>query len=68
MISNKGTESFCRAFKRWCKRRQITPRYGAIGKHGVIVVIERFMRTLKSEGTRSVSTTSRAGEICPWLN
>ena len=34
------------------KRRKILPRFGAIGKHGSIAVIERFIRTFKAEGLR----------------
>ena len=34
--------------RRWVKRKGIRPpRYGAIGKHGSIAVVERFHRTLK---------------------
>jgi hypothetical protein len=32
----------------WCRRKEIKPpRYGAIGKHGSIAVVERFILTLK---------------------
>jgi len=40
------------AFKAWCKRRGIRPRFGAVGKHGSIAVIERFIRSLKQECLR----------------
>ena len=45
---------FCEGFRRWCRRRRIRPRYGAVGKHGSIAIIERFFRTLKNEGTRRI--------------
>jgi len=45
-------EGGCGTFKRWCKRNGIRPRFGAIGKHGSIAVIERFIRSLKQESLR----------------
>jgi len=47
IVSDRGGQFDCPAFRRWCKRRKIKPRYGAVGKHGSIAVIERFWRTLK---------------------
>jgi transposase InsO family protein len=44
----------CRAFKKWCKWKGIRPRYGAVGKYGSVSVIERFIRSMKSEGTRRI--------------
>jgi hypothetical protein len=38
----------CGAFRRWVKRKGIRPpRYGAVGRHGSIAVVERFILTLK---------------------
>jgi transposase InsO family protein len=56
IICDKGVQFWCNAFKCWCKRRGIRPRFGAIGKHGSIAVIERFIRSLKEEGLSLVST------------
>jgi hypothetical protein len=43
----------CRAFRQWSKRKGINPpRYGAVGKHGSIAVVERLIRTIKDECTR----------------
>ena len=43
----------CPAFRRWVERKGIAPpRYGAIGEHGSIAVVERFILTMKNEGTR----------------
>ena len=48
LISDKGCQFWpCAGFRRWCQRRNIKPRFGAIGKHGSIAVIERCIRTLK---------------------
>jgi transposase InsO family protein len=52
IICDKGTQFWCDGFKAWCKRRKIQPRFGAVGQHGSIAVVERFIRTLKTECTR----------------
>ena len=54
IIADKGKQFWCSRFKRWCRRRHIKPRFGAVGKHGSVAVIERFIRSLKDEGTRRV--------------
>jgi putative transposase len=52
LISDKGGQFWCDGFKSWCRRRTIKPRFGAVGRHGSIAVIERFIGTMKREGTR----------------
>jgi transposase InsO family protein len=52
IICDKGVRFWCDAFKKWCKCRGIRPRFGAVGKHGSIAVIERFIRSMKSAGLR----------------
>ena len=38
----------CDAFRRWTQRKGIQPpRYGAVGQHGSIAVVERFILTVK---------------------
>ena len=54
VICDKGAQFWCTRFKRWCKRRKIKPRFGAVGQYGSIAVIERFIRTLKDEGLRRI--------------
>ena len=49
-VTDKGKQFDCHVFRKWCKRRKVKPRYGAVGKYGSIAVIERFNRTLKHEG------------------
>lgn len=40
----------CGAFRHWVKRRGIKPpRYGAVGQHGSIAVVERLILTVKTE-------------------
>lgn len=52
LITDQGKQFRCRQFQRWCRRERIIQRFGAIGKHGSIAVIERFIRTMKEECTR----------------
>ncbi len=43
-----GAEFDCGGFRDWCSRKGIKPRYGAVGKHGSIAVVERLILTLKT--------------------
>lgn len=52
LLSDQGSQFTARAFKRWCRRRGVRQRFGAIGKHGSPAVIERCIRTIKHECTR----------------
>jgi putative transposase len=54
IICDKGQQFWCDAFKDWCKRQGITPRFGAVGQHGSIALIERFILSLKNECTRII--------------
>ncbi|MFT5524461.1 MAG: hypothetical protein ACI9HK_002415 [Pirellulaceae bacterium] len=48
IIVDRGSEFDCDHFKKaWCENREIKPRFGAVGKHGSIAVVERFHRTFK---------------------
>ena len=48
LICDKGSQFWpCKDFKDWCDRKDIKPRFGAVGEHGSIAVVERFHRTLK---------------------
>ncbi len=48
LIIDHGSEFKCEHFENdWCKARNIRPRFGAVGQHGSIAVVERFHRTLK---------------------
>ena len=64
LICDKGKQFWCQEFKDWCQRKGIRPRFGAIGQHGSIAVVERFIQTVKIECTRRLlvslhSTTFR---------
>ncbi len=54
IICDKGAQFWCDGFRRWCKRRCIRPRFGAVGRHGSIAIVERFIRSMKDEFTRRV--------------
>jgi len=54
IICDKGSQFWCDDFQRWARRRNIRLRFGAIGRHGSIAVVERFIGTLKREGMRRV--------------
>jgi transposase InsO family protein len=48
LVCDRGCQFDNAGFRRWCRRKGIKPRYGAIGKHGSIAVVERFILTLKA--------------------
>jgi len=52
LISDQGIQFTAKGFRRWCRRLGIQHRFGAVGKCGSLVVIERCIRTLKTECTR----------------
>jgi putative transposase len=52
LVCDKGPQFWCEGFKRWCRRRNIRPRFGAVGRHGSIAIVERFIRTLKESLAR----------------
>ncbi|MCP4375860.1 MAG: transposase family protein, partial [bacterium] len=54
IICDKGKQFWCDMFKDWCDRHGITPRFGAVGQHGSIAVVERLILSLKQECTRVI--------------
>ena len=64
IISDKGSQFFPikakpenrrnHPYLKWCGKKEVKPRFGAIGKYGSIAIIERFNRTLKTECTRRI--------------
>jgi transposase InsO family protein len=72
LIGDKGRQFFpSKGYRRWCKRHDIRPRFGAVGQHGSIAVIERFIRTLK-EGfgfeTGSTRYSTMRYEVARWID
>jgi transposase InsO family protein len=59
IVCDKGSQFWCDGFKDWCGRKGIRPRFGAIGQHGSIAVVERFIETLKYCGTHLVLVSPR---------
>lgn len=53
MVTDRGSQ-FAGEYRDWCTANDVKPRWGAIGKHGSIAVIERFFRTLKDEHLRRI--------------
>lgn len=47
IVSDQGGQFANEVYKGWCKRRGIIPRFGALGEHGSIAVVERLFKTLK---------------------
>jgi len=54
LITDQGSQFTDAGFGRWCRRRGIQQRFGAVGKYGSVSVIERFILTMKGECTRRV--------------
>ncbi len=55
LVCDQGTQFTDKNFKKWCKRKLgRKPRYGAVGEHGSIAVIERFIRTFKDTHLRKI--------------
>jgi transposase InsO family protein len=52
LITDQGTQFTDKGFRRWCARRDIRQRFGAVGKYGSLAVIERLIRTIKDDCTR----------------
>jgi len=58
LVSDRGKQFIAREFRRWCRRGGIQHCFGALGKHGSLAVIERCIRTVKSECTRRLTLVS----------
>ena len=55
IVTDRGCQFSCRAFRRWCKRRGIRLRHGFLGEPASICIVERFIRSLKQECTRRLT-------------
>ena len=60
IICDKGQQFWCSVFKDWCDRHGITPRFGAVGQHGSIALIARFILSLRNECMRRVFVPLRS--------
>jgi hypothetical protein len=60
LISDKGSQFFPKSgYKKWCRHRGIRPRFGALGKHGSLAVLERAIRTIKDGLRQTIVFTRR---------
>jgi transposase InsO family protein len=55
LVTDHGRQFVARGFRSWCRRRGIRQPFGAIGKYGSLAVIERAIRTFKTECTRRLT-------------
>ena len=62
IISDQGTQ-FRENYELWCDSHRIKPRFGALGQHGSIAVLERFNRTLKDELIRRILVPLRLSDF-----
>lgn len=63
MITDRGKQFDCEEFRDWARRKNIRLRYGAVGKCGSIAIIERFIRSMKSECCRRILLPLRMDEM-----
>lgn len=75
LISDKGSPFWpSQGYKRWCRQHEIRPRFGAIGQHGSIAVIERAFRTIKDAlrmvvvATRRKAVQREIAIVVDWYN
>lgn len=61
-VTDQGPQ-FQNDYREWCERHGVKPRYGAVGQHGSIAVIERFFLTLKSEAMRIIAVPFRPAAL-----
>ena len=54
LITDQGPQFHPKTHRPWCRRHGVKPRFGAIGKHGSVAVIERLILTLKTLCTRRI--------------
>src|SRR5207247_1898296 len=47
-VTDQGPQ-FRSQYRQWCRRKGVKPRFGAVGKHGSIALVERFILSLKTE-------------------
>jgi transposase InsO family protein len=63
VLTDRGTQFHSREFRARCRRRDIRPRYGAVGRPRSIAIVERLTRSLKDECTRRFVLPMRPGRL-----
>jgi len=70
LVLDQGVQFYCHETRDWCQKRNIKPRFGAVGRHGSIAVVERLHLSMKSECTQRiivpVSTKDFEKELSLW--
>jgi transposase InsO family protein len=61
-VTDQGPQ-FQDAYRAWCDSHGIKPRFGAIGKHGSIAVLERFILSMKAEALRRILVPLRITDM-----
>ncbi len=64
IVSDKGRQFECDAYKAWCDRKGIAPRYAAAESIRATAVIERFFLSLKEEWLRRILVPLNRDELC----
>ena len=59
LITDHGKQFISAGFGKWCRRKGIRQRFGAVGKYGSIAVVERFILTMKDGCTRRIIVPCR---------
>ena len=59
IVSDRGAQFTSAEYEAWCRAQGVKARFGAIGQHGSIALIERFFRTFKEECWRRLG-------VHPW--
>jgi len=63
LISDQESMFTSDGFRAWCRWRRIGVRYEAVGKHGSIAIVERFIRSMKQECTRRIQVPLRRDRL-----
>jgi transposase InsO family protein len=64
VLSDKGRQFDCRAFRAWCNRKGIQPRYASTGKQTrATAIVERFIRSAKEEWLRRTTIPFRRDDV-----
>lgn len=63
LISDQEAQFVSDEMHEWCHPKGITQRFGAIGEHGSIAVLERLIQTMKVECTRLILIPFRRGAM-----
>jgi len=67
IVSDRGAQ-FREEYRAWCKRRGVSPRFGAVGQHGSIAVVERFIRSMKEEALARIIAPLSVGVVARELD